>query len=163
MAQHKTDRDDLMEEATALVRRVEFRVPFLNKPIVAGFKRSGAWSVYFAADPVFQFDAEGRLRRAYVDGSLFRTQGSTVARLERAHTSDETILLRHDLTDREWFAFRERMHGQLSQLHAAMENGFAEPLRQIPELDDVMSDVRDSLRGVLDTGVPLAQTIAGRR
>ncbi len=163
MARHETDRDDLLQEATALVRRVEFRVPFLKEPIVAGFKRSGAWSVYFGADPVIQFDAESRLRRACVDGFLFRTQGSTLARLERVHSSDETILLRHDLTDREWVAFRERMHGQLSQLHAAMENGFAEPLRQVPELDDVMSDVRDSLRRVLDAGVPLAHTIAGRR
>ena len=77
--------------------------------------------------------------------------------------SYETTLLRHDLTDRELVAFRARMHDQLSQLHVAMENGFAELLRQIPELDDVMSDVRDSLSDVLDAGVPLAHTIAGRR
>ncbi len=163
MARYETDRDNLIQEATAFVRRVEFRVPFLNEPIVAGFKRSGAWSVYFAADPVFQFDAESRLRRAYVNGFLFRTQGSTLARLERSQMFDETTLRRHDLTDRELFAFRERMCDQLSQLHAAMENGFSEPLRQVPELDDVMSDVRDSLRRVLDAGVPLAHPIAGRR
>ena len=134
-----------------------------NEPIVAGFKRGGAFSVYFSADPVFQFDVESRLRRAYVQGLLFRTQGSTLARLERSQSSDETTLLRHDLTDRELVEFRERMHVQLSQLHAALENGFAEPLRQVPELDDVMSDVRDALRRVLDAGVPLAHSIAGRR
>ena len=83
MARHETDRENLMLEATALIRRAEWSIPSHSDPIVAGFKRSGGWSLYFGSDPVYQFDADGRLRRAFVDGQIWRTQGTTLAGLRR--------------------------------------------------------------------------------
>ncbi|MEZ6044739.1 MAG: hypothetical protein R3C11_03990 [Planctomycetaceae bacterium] len=43
----------------------------------------GAAFLYLGPDPVYHFDAAGRLKRAYVEGLLYRTQESTLARLER--------------------------------------------------------------------------------
>ena len=53
MARQESNREDLMQEATGLFRRVEWTVPFAHDPVVAGFKKNGAFSVYFGAEPVY--------------------------------------------------------------------------------------------------------------
>lgn len=60
-----------MQEVTGLARRVEWQVPFMADPVVAGFKKNGACSIYFGAEPVLQFDPAGRLRRAFFEGFCF--------------------------------------------------------------------------------------------
>ena len=60
MSRHETDREDLMQEATGLARRVEWQVPFIDEPVVAGFKKNGACSVYFGAEPMLQFAAKAK-------------------------------------------------------------------------------------------------------
>ena len=106
MARHESDREDLMREATALVRRAELICPGETEPVIAGFRRDGRLALYFGPDPVFQFDPQHRLRRAYVAGFLYRTQGETLARLNRHRTQDQTLLVRHDLAPAELDTFR---------------------------------------------------------
>ncbi len=53
MARHETDREDLMQGSDRLGSRVEWQVPFVADPVVAGFKKNGAWSVYFGAERCF--------------------------------------------------------------------------------------------------------------
>ena len=98
MALHETHREDLFAEATALVRRIELRVPGEPHPVVAGCRASGAWSVYFGPDPCYHFDEQGRLRRAFVDDRLYRTQGNTLAQLSRKRHADNVELSRIDLS-----------------------------------------------------------------
>jgi hypothetical protein len=83
MARTEADREDLMAEAVALVRRVELALPGQDEPLVCGFRRDGSFSVYVGQDPVFHFDSRLRLRRAYRGGKLYRTQGDTLAELTR--------------------------------------------------------------------------------
>lgn len=163
MAQHETDREDLMQEATGLARRVEWQVPFMTDPVVAGFKKNGACSVYFGAEPVLQFDPSGCLRRAFFEGYMFRTQGSTLARLQRNRTADETQLIRHDLNDSELAAFRVQACSWLRRLLQALDLGEAVRLRQVPEGDEVILDLCAALRTALKEGLPLAAAIAGKR
>ena len=163
MAQHESDREDLMQEATGLARRVEWQVPFVSDPVVAGFKKNGAWSVYFGAEPVLQFDPAGCLRRAFFEGFLFRTQGDTLARLQRNRTPAETQLVRHDLDDSELAAFRVQACSWLRLLLQAIDLGQAVRLRQVPEGDEVILDLCVALRTALSQGLPLATAIAGKR
>src|SRR5688572_18570527 len=65
MARQEQDREDILREATALVERVELLIPEFPEPIVAGFRRDGSASFFFGADPVLQFNAQGKLRRAF--------------------------------------------------------------------------------------------------
>ena len=83
MARQEVDREDLIAEAVALRRRIELALPGCDNPVVAGYRSTGALSLYFGADPVYQFDERGRLRRAFVGGHLYRTQGTTLAELTR--------------------------------------------------------------------------------
>lgn len=163
MARHESDREDLMQEATGLARRVEWQVSFITDPVVAGFKTNGACSVYFGAEPVLQFDPSGRLRRAFFDGFLFRTQGSTLARLQRNRTPEATQLVRHDLDDSELAAFRVQACSWLRLLLQAIDLGEAVRLRQVPEEDEVVLDLCVALRAALGEGLPLAAAIAGKR
>ena len=163
MARHESDREDLMQEATGLARRVEWQVPFVSDPVVAGFKKNGACSVYFGAEPVLQFDPAGCLRRAFFEGFLFRTQGNTLARLQRSRASVETQLVRHDLDDSELAAFRVQACSWLRLLLQAIDLGEAVRLRQVPEGDEVILDLCVALRAALSEGLPLAAAIAGKR
>ena len=97
MARQESDRDDLMGEATALVRRAEWKPLSGVEAVVTGFRRDGSMSLYFGADPVYHFDETGRLKRAFLAGRLYRTQGTTLAELTRRREKTETHLIRRDL------------------------------------------------------------------
>ena len=99
MARHESDREDMIREATALRNRIEWQLPSESEPVFAGVRSEGSLSVYFGPDPVYQFSPAGGLRRAYSGGFLYRTQGTTLARLRRARSTEQTILLRADLDE----------------------------------------------------------------
>lgn len=164
MARYESDREDLMREATALRRRIELAVPEEPEPIVAGFRGDGALSLYFGPDPVYHFDAAGRLRRAYVDGRLYRTQGETLARLARVRQPTATELVRHDLTRSELAEFLARMRDRLDHLCRAIAGNEAEVSQRVPAEDEQMiADLRDRLASVVPSDSPLAPRFKGKR
>ena len=137
MARHETDREDLMSEATALRQRVELELPGVAEHVVAGFRDNGGCSIYFGADPVFHFDSDGALRRAFVAGDLYRSLGNSLARLTRRRAEREVHLVRHDLDPAELAAFLAALRGRLERLHDALANGAARIVRQVPEEGDL--------------------------
>jgi hypothetical protein len=152
-----------MREATALVRRVELSVSGESEPVVAGFKESGNLSLYFGADPVFHFDAAGRLRRGYCQGLLYRTQGLTLARLDRRRTMAATELVRQDLNADELAEFRTLVRDRLDRLKSDLASGRATIVRQAPLDDaDIAADLAEAIEVVLNTGIALAAAIRGR-
>ena len=72
MARRECDREDLFAEVTALSPRVEFRIG--GESVVAGVKRSGNLLIYFRPDFMVGFDVENAVRRAFVDGLLYRAE-----------------------------------------------------------------------------------------
>ncbi len=163
MARQESDREDLMAEATALVRRIELAVPGEPAYLVAGERADGRISLYFGPDPVYHFDDQNRLRRAYVDGTLFRTQGDTLARLTRVRTPDVTELRRHDLTGAELEQFFKQMKDQLTTLQEALTIGRAETVRQVPDGEDFRVELAGRLVGLLQSTGVLAPPIKAKR
>lgn len=163
MARVESDREDMLGEATAYPRRVEFRIPDCSDVCFAGLRSTGT-SLYVGGDPVYHLDAEDRLRRAFVDGDLYRTQGTTFARLRRERIAAETNLLRHDLDVGELSAFLATAHSVLAGIAGAVRDGTATVLRSVPEEDDhVLADVSERFRRHLELGQPLAPAIKGKR
>ena len=126
MARQESVKEDLIRDATALVERAELMCDGHPERITIGFFRDGRMAVYFDQDPFYQFDTEGRLRRAFEDGFLYRSQGLTLARLKRRRTSDEppaetTILERLDLDQQLLRSFQARMSDRLTWLHHAIQ------------------------------------------
>src|SRR5690606_13058939 len=121
-----------------------------TEPIVAGFRRDVSLSVYIGADPGFHFDPEGRLKRAYVDGKLYRTQGDTLAELTRERTETETILRRRDLDavelSRIFVLMRARLIDPVLAIDAGLVEGLAIfPLQHVPMPSDFVAFARPIL------------------
>jgi hypothetical protein len=164
MARNESDREDLMREATALGRRIEFSAPLEPATIVAGFRNSGGLSIYFGPDPVYHFDESARLRRAFVGGLLYRTQGTTLAMLKRVRTPAATELCRQDLNDDEQSDFREKVADRLRSLQLALDAGEVAIVQQVPEEDpSLLADLTRLLKTLLSTNVSLAPSIPGKR
>jgi hypothetical protein len=138
MARHEADREDLMAEASALRERVELALPGEAEKTIAGFRDNGRFSLYFGPDPVFHFDADGALRRAFVAGDLYRSQAQTLARLTRSPTGSAVNLLRHDLDAIELERFLAAMRERLDRLLAALRAGAALVIQQVPPKTELL-------------------------
>jgi len=151
--------EGLMRELVALSERVELQGPALADRIVAGFRRDGCLSIYFGDDCCYQFDPVGRLRRALIDGRLFRTQGNGLAALTHGRNADETVLIRHDLDSAELEQFVGRMVERLRALHDAFASGRLQVTRQVPSDASVVERLVRSLEVVLSAAGELAPAI----
>lgn len=122
MARTESDKEDLIRDATALVERAELVCDHDETLITIGFFRDGRCTVYLNQDPFYQFDSEGRLRRAYENGLLYRSQTDTLSSMVRERSSDadgnpqSVTLSRRDLDASELHEFLTRMHGYLRPL-----------------------------------------------
>lgn len=163
MARIETDREDLMREATGMRPRGEIRVPHSDTPVIAGFRSDDRCSVYFHPDRCYHFDADGRLRRAFVNGHLYRTQGQTLARLRRERTDTASTLLRHDLTADELTTFVDAMRQHVQQLIAQLRDGSAQILRVVPDDAEFPDQLTAALERTLTVDTPLAPPFPTRR
>ena len=91
MARHEHDREDLMREAVQLVPRAAWCVEGEPEEVIVGF-RDEALSIYFGPDPVYHFNADGALRRAYVDGMLWKAEKGRLVVMQRQRSNDHVAL-----------------------------------------------------------------------
>ncbi len=163
MAANESDREDLMREAVALPERTELRVAGFDRLITIGFRVNLWMSVFIGQDPVYQFDADGRLRRGFVNGVLFRSQHQTLARLERIRTSGQTQLLRHDLNTDELAAFRSTMNELLLVVAKQIREGRCDVVRVVPETSDLRIRIVAALDAVANAEYWLSPEIRKRQ
>jgi hypothetical protein len=123
MARQESDREDLLREATALVERIELILVGCAEPIVCGFRRDGSASFFFGADPVYQFNSIGQLRRAFVAGRLIKAEQGRLVALSRERSEHEIALVRHELADGESALLVADMGDRLSRLEQALQDG----------------------------------------
>ena len=142
MARQESQREDLLREATALVERIELRFPNLPWSIVAGFRRNGSASFFFEQSPVYQFNSRHELRRAYVDGLLYKTDNGRLIEMRRERTADAVELrsrqLSEDLTEK----FLQDANIWLSSLRDALAAGNAQVVGQVPREKDIFARVQ---------------------
>ncbi len=160
MSRNEADREDLIRVATAFHSRAEWRIPGEPDVVFLGLKRDGSWSIYCGQDPVYHFNANGQLRRAYVGGFLFRTQGTTLARLHRDRSDLETTLVRSDLNAADLAAFLEAMDHRLARAAQSLTERTAELVRSIVE--DELPDFVGLMQRSLAASTRLAAAIPGR-
>ncbi len=141
MSRQAQDREDLLREATALLERAELRVDGCDDPLIVGFRRNGAASFYFGADPVFQFNAECELRRCYFTGRLVKAEEGTLFWLDRVRTADESILQRTQLAASELELLSEQVASRLETLGSDLRSGRFELVGQVPKNADVIGRV----------------------
>ena len=132
MARHEQDREDLMAEATALVERVELKIPGEAEPVVLGVRSSGCLSIYFGADPALHFNTLGELRRGFIDSRLLTAEQGRLVLMTRQREAGEVQLLRHELDAAQTQAILDLLSTRLAQLTTALHGQTHEVLRQVP-------------------------------
>ncbi|WP_417388872.1 hypothetical protein [Gimesia sp.] len=166
MALHEQDREDLMREATALYPRAVFQLKHLEEPLFWGEKKNGHFSFYFGSDPVYQFDQNAFLRRAFINGQLYRTQGNTLARLTKSHNSEESVLLRYDLTESELTACLQTMTQRFQELDLVWQD--LQKVQMVQTLAECSDSelhilIHNQIRQILQHSEQLAPRIRGKR
>jgi len=141
MARRESEREDILREATALAERVELKIPDFEEPVVGGFRREGAASVFFGADPVCQFNTAGELRRAYVGGLLYKAERGRLVALRRERTATEVALIRRELDDAETKALLTDLESHLSRLKVAFSQNSLAVVGQVPSDMDIIGRV----------------------
>lgn len=165
MARQESSREDLLGEATALVERIEL-VPHASTkqmlksivpltPIVAGFRKSGSLSLFFGEDPVYQFNAQGELRRAYRRGLLYKAVRGRLASLQRKRSDEKTELVSHDLTIAEQTHLVDDMIIHLSDFAKLLNSSEFEVNGQVPADADILGRLRKWL--IAHNGLPIAK------
>jgi hypothetical protein len=147
MARQEIDREDLLRDATALVERIELAPsdsPSANH-VVTGFREDGALSIFFGAEPVYQFNTAGHLRRAFAGGLLFKSVGGRLVSLERVRRPGEVQLVRHELTEDEQAVFVSQMHYRLREFLSQLNTGRLTVVGQVPSEADVLGRAREWL------------------
>jgi hypothetical protein len=159
MPRHFAHSEDLMQEAVALVERVELRLPRSTDTVVAGFRHDGRFSLYIGDDPYYQFDPQGRLRRALVGNRMFRTQGSGLAALTRERKSETTELVRRDLDPAQFAQFLRVMLDEIGVLRQALASGNFQIVRQVPADTPILGCLVEALDAILNAAGELAPSI----
>jgi len=132
LARNEQDREDLLREATALVERVELRVAGWDEPLVIGFRRSGAGSIYFGADPVYQFNDQLELRRGYLDGRLLKAENGRLVWLDRRRTATAVELIREEITADSQQKLLDRAARELDDVLRRLRESEYEMVGQVP-------------------------------
>ena len=160
MARHEADREDLLAEARALSPRAEWSIPDTTDVVTAGLRRDRFVSIYFGGDPCYHFDNKGRLRRAFVDGALYRTQGTTLARLVRERTETKMTLRRTDLSETEVDMLLGNMQSRLIGFLDDVDFGRAQVVRSVADETAEVGEIVAQLRrcGEVTTLAPALPT-----
>jgi len=137
MSRHVSDREELLREATALVERAELAVVGFEHPVIVGFRRDGSGSFFFGADPVYQFNTAGELRRAYIGGLLYKAERGRLVALRRERSAAEVALVRSNLSDEESANLMAAMRKRLDSLQVALAGGSFTTTGQVPTGADV--------------------------
>lgn len=159
----EADREDLMAEAVNLSERVELRVSGIDSPVTIGCNAQGHWSFYIGPEPMYRFDDAGLLRRAVRDGKLYRTQGASLAELERIRLEHQTELQRRDLGPEEAMTFLESIRIDLERLSTAISMGQATVLRSAGTLSDFEERLIRMIKMITTRPLRLAPAIPTKR
>jgi hypothetical protein len=167
MARNESDREDLMAEATSLIQRIE--IQYSEIPAVLGVNNLDWLFIYLGQDIMYRFDERGRLRRAFVAGTLYRTAGQTLSALIKQRTgvpgntdvANESYLLRRDLSVDELRAFQDDLRERLTVL--AHDLNAPTILRQHPpEAEALPRHLQQRVVQVLESPEFLAPAIVRR-
>jgi hypothetical protein len=142
LAREEHDREDLLAEAKALVERVSLTIPGYDEPLLIGFRRDGSASFYLAAERVYQFTSAGQLRRAYVDGLIYKAQQRQLVALRRQRNQQTVELIRHVLDPAATADFMDLARLHLETVHHALAKNKFDVLGQVPENVDVLARIR---------------------
>lgn len=152
MARQAQDRENLLREATALVPRLMLKLNILDEPceLFAGF-RGNALSLYFDADPVYQFNSSRELRRAFVDNAIIKAVAGELHVWQPERTEREVAMNSRALNSAESKEYLANLLRRLTDLRETLLQGDFEIVGQVPAEGEGLARLQswlDSLRTI---------------
>jgi hypothetical protein len=147
MAREEAPREDLLGMAKALPERAEYLVPGFAEPILIGFRDNGGCSIFVGEDPVWHFNSQLELRRAFAGGKLYKAEQGRLIALTRVRSKSAVELLRHELTPAEQQTYLAATRLTLQRLRS----GLTDPAVQAQAAE---SGAKRSAAGLPAAGLP---------
>ena len=138
MARQEQDREDLLAEATALVERAELALASQEEHVVVGFRRDGSGSLYLSSEEAYHFNSRNELRRAYLNGLLYKAEKGRLVSLERVRQAGEVQLLRDELNEQQTAGFLAGLAAKISGLAQQLNSGNVRLIGHVPPEADVL-------------------------
>ena len=157
MAREEYEREDLLRDATAFVRRIEFRSPNGHQ-IFAGFRRTGAVSLFLDQDPVYHFNSRGQLRRAFASDRLFKAVDGLLLTMRRERYGGEVQLISRPLDESELAEFLATMRTRMERLQAELRGGQLRVVGRVPEDAEVGAELAEWLTHLLSGPIDVADS-----
>ncbi len=148
MARQERPKEDLLRDATALVERVELRVEGFPEHVIVGFRADGAASFFFGEDPVFHFNAQHELRRAFRNDRLIKASHGELVALERHRQDGQVQLVRHDLDRAEKAEWIERARKALLTIRESMAASRVTVVAQVPSDVDLLPRIQATIASI---------------
>ena len=139
MARHPSDREDLLRDATAYVNRVQLLVTSEADAleVFIGFRPGGSASFYFDQDPVYHFNATGKLRRAFVDDRILKAESGKLVSWNRTHRANEVVMVRTELLPDQQEAFIHRLNDRLADLQTRLASNDYRVVGEVQRESDI--------------------------
>lgn len=120
MARQEQDREDLLRDGRNMPLRGRCWIEATE--VLVGFRAQGQLSLYVGPDPVFQFNSERELRRAYVDGQRYAADRGSLARLGAVTAGTRLAFQSAPLEQDVWLAMAGQIESWLDRVRAAVRH-----------------------------------------
>ncbi len=121
MALIEQDREDLFRDGSAM--RVRGEATIDGTLWLFGFRSQGQATLYAGPDHVFQFNADGQLRRIFLLGQRYVTSNGRLKVLQLHSRGERLKLSSYLVEDHE----QQRLLSQLDELLLTLKHGIADP------------------------------------
>jgi hypothetical protein len=155
MAIEESDREDLLGQAVQMPHRILIQVDSVNSllnmstrsqtandsttsanvccEVFIGQRKSGDISIYFDADPVFQFNQSNELRRAFLKGRKYAARDGQLSSVENENRGGKVGLVWKNLDAEELVEFEALWRRLLQHFVNAIDSDAFKIVGQVPE------------------------------
>lgn len=139
VARLSQEREDLMNEAVALVPRSMLRVTISGNTceVFAGF-RGECLSLYFGSDPVYHFNSRGELRRAFAKDRIVKAVEGKLVIWQPDRQPHEVTMRSRPMEQGELADFGNEFSRRLDDLRRSLEQHSFEVVGEFPAESDIV-------------------------
>lgn len=121
MAIHERAREDLLRDGKGFCSRGE--IAFGQRKLIVGFRKRNQIAIYDGEDPVFQFNAEFALRRAFFNGVVLRADGGRLFQMKRASKGGRVVFDSSPVSEVDSQHLFQTLKDCLAKIQAMLDHG----------------------------------------
>lgn len=141
LAIEEHDREDLLRDGRMMPLRGEISIDGVT--VVVGFRDRGGLSLYWGADPVFQFNTRQELRRVFLNQERYAAEGGRLGLLSRDKRGGRVVFVRDEIDDAAELELRQLLMQRLARLKQAVGDSRGHWSVAEGDVDELLSRITD--------------------